>query len=272
VLLCTPLLELALPAFKTLTQISLALLFWLLAVVSVVNEAAGVSINSLTYRLAALKLSANADWDTIFQPVLSPLLGHWQVWKPANLEFAWLRAAPDDVQVDWLALGLTLAIILFALYMVWQAWHGHSIPHILMRINIVLVLGLAGIVMARYAGDPRLGGNEGYRQMVAIIEKQADPRDVLILNDDAQARYLLNLNRAPLQWYGLSRDPARWDPATQALVQRLAARYGQVWFAYDDAVDAPNPMRDWLQANLKLVQVLDLTSGVHLAQYHSQAP
>ena len=190
-------------------------------------------------------------------------IDRWAVARLAD----WVAKAPDAIQVDWLALGLTLAIILFALYMMWQAWHGQSIPRFLMRINIVLVLGLAGIVVARYAGDPRLGGSEGYRRMVETIETQADPRDVLILNDDAQARYFFNTNRAHLKWYGLSRDPARWDAPTQNLVTRLGQEYSRVWFAYDDAVDAPNPMHDWLQENWQQLRSVSFDDDVSLELY-----
>jgi hypothetical protein len=67
--------------------------------------------------------------------------------------------------------------------------------------------------------------------------------------------------------YGLSRDPARWDAPTQALMMRLAQEHSRIWFAYDDAVDAPNPMRDWMQENWQPGQRLTFEDGVTLVLY-----
>ena len=69
--------------------------------------------------------------------------------------------------------------------------------------------------MARYADDPRLGGNEGYAALLDTLGANAGREDLMVLNDDGQARVFLNANRAPLKWYGLSRDPARWDATIQ---------------------------------------------------------
>jgi hypothetical protein len=270
VLLCAPFLELLLEPPPTVSRATLNVLravFVLLVGISVVNEFAGVSVHSLTHRMALTKISANADWDAIFQPALSPLIGHWQILKPSNLEFAWLRANADSVNIDWIALALTFGVILFALYMLARVLRGRELPRVATRINVVLAILLTLLVVARYANDPRLGGNDGYKKLLAMVQQQSTAQDVLILNDDAQARYFFNANRAPLKWYGLSRDPARWDAPTQTLVTRLGQEYARVWFAYDDAVDAPNPLRDWLEANWTQVQRVTFENGVTLETY-----
>jgi hypothetical protein len=270
VLLCAPFLELLFeppPLVSRFALYALRFIFALLVAISFVNELAGVSVHSLTYRLALLKNFPNADWDSIFQPALSPLIGHWQIFKPTNLEFAWLRANADSVQVDWTALALTLGVILFALYMLARVLRGKELPRVATRINVALAIVLTLLVMARYADDPRLGGNDGYRKLLAVVQQQSTAQDVLLLNDDAHARYFFNTNRAPLKWYGLSRDPARWDAPTQQLVTRLGQEYARVWFAYDDAVDAPNPLRDWLEANWTQVQRVTFENGVTLETY-----
>lgn len=270
VLLCAPLLELILESSDHVSRFTFHVLRFTLAIlvlISFVNELAGVSVHSLTYRLALLKISPNPDWDAIFQPALSPLIGHWQIFKPGNLEFAWLRATADSVQVDWVAVALTFGVILFALYMLARVLRGAEMPRVATRVNLVLAFALVLIVMARYANDPRLGGNNGYRRLLETVQQEAAAHDVLILNDDANARYFFNANRAPMKWYGLSRDPARWDAPTQALVTRLVQTHSRVWFAYDDAVDAPNPMRDWMQDNLPQVQSFRFDDGVTLVLY-----
>lgn len=267
VLLCAPLLELILSKQNSIAQNVLRIVFALSVVISFVNALAGVSVHSLTYRLALVRVTPNADWDSMFQPQLSPTVGHWQIFKPANLEFAWLRVNADGAQIDWLALALTLGVILFALYMLARILRGQAMPRVITRVNVVLALALALIVLARYANDPRLGGNAGYQKLLATVREKANAQDVMILNDDAHARYFFNGNRAPIKWYGLSRDPARWDAPTQALVTRLGQEYANIWFAYDDAVDAPNPMREWLEANWQQVQRVDFTDNVHLVLY-----
>ena len=273
VLLCAPFLELLFeppPSVSRVTLNGLRIVFALLVLISFVNELAGVSVHSLTYRLALLKNFPNADWDMIFQPALSPLIGHWQIFKPSNLEFAWLRANADSVQVDWIALALTLGVIVFALYMLARVLRGKPLPRVATRINVALAIVLTLLVVARYANDPRVGGNDGYKKLLAMVQQQAQSQDVLILNDDAHARYFFNTNRAPLKWYGLSRDPARWDAPTQALVTRLGQESPRVWFAYDDAADAPNPLRDWLAANWTQVQRVTFENGVTLVLYLPQ--
>ncbi len=272
VLFCAPLLDLILnPGASSRARPAYGLLcavFGALVGLSVVNELAGVSVNSLTYRLRTLNLSPNPDWDAMFVPALSPLLGHWQTLKLTNADFAWVRVTPASVPVDWLALGLTLALVLYCGWMLVRALRGRTLPQGAVWLSLAVVVGATGVALARYADDPRLGGNDGYAELVRALEREAHASDVLILNDETPARYLLNANRARLRWYGLSRDPARWDEPTQALIHQLLARYPRVWFAYDESVDAPNPMREWFQANLEAVRVLDFNS-VHLILYRS---
>jgi len=266
-LLCAPLVKLL---FEPRTGFSFYLLrgvFIALVVISFSNELAGVSVNSLAYRLRATNLSSNADWDSIFSPALSPLLGHWQTLKPTNFDVAWLRATPDSMQVDWLVVAFTLLFILFCAWMLVQLGRGKKFARAIALGALVAAAALTLFSLARYTDDPRLGGNVGYVELSQTLIRQARAEDVLLLNDDAQARFFFNTNRARLKWYGLSRDPARWDAPTQALVTRLGQAYARVWFAYDDAVDAPNPMRDWLEANWRAVQRMPFADGVTLVLY-----
>ena len=267
VLLCAPLLELIFEKQKSLAKIVLTIVFFVLVAISFVNALAGVSVHALTYRMALVKNFPNADWDSIFQPALSPLIGHWQIFKASNLEFAWLRANADGAQPDWIAIVLTLGVIVFAMYMLTRVLRGEKMPRVTTRVNLALAIVLTLLVVARYANDTRLGDNAAYAKLLATVREKADAQDVLILNDDARARYFFNTNRAALKWYGLSRDPARWDAPTQNLVTRLGNEYARVWFAYDDTVDAPNPMRDWLAANWNEVQRVTFQDGVMLVLY-----
>jgi len=205
------------------------------------NQAiAGVSVHSLTRRLATLKLSANADWDAIF----------------SARAFAAHRASENSQAEQF---GICMAARLLNLRA--------AMPRAATRVNLALGVALVLLAIARYANDPRLGGNAGYRQLLATVQREADASDVLILNDDGQARYFFNANRARLKWYGLSRDPARWDAPTQQLVRRLGQAHARVWFAYDDAVDAPNSVREWMEQNWAPVQRMTFEDGVSLELY-----
>lgn len=270
VLLCAPLLRLLFESRATPALQFLRLTFLVLVAVSLVNALAGVVVNSLTYRLRAVTLSPNPDWDSIFAPSLSPLIGHWQTLKPTNLDVAWIRATPESAQVDWLVLLLT------ALFIVWCALHlvrllkGAAPRPWQWTFAVALCLLVVPVSMVRYADDPRLGGGDGYAALLQTLARESNARDLLVLNDDAHARFFLNANRAPLKWYGLSRDPARWDEPARSLIASQITAHPRVWFAYDDRVDAPNPMRDWFAANLRETARFQFPDGVSLVAYEGR--
>lgn len=273
VLLCAPLLELILssPDKKRPAYIGLTVVFALLVLSSFINELAGVSINSLTYRLHTLGLSSNPDWDAIFVPALSPLIGSWQIFQAKNLDFAWMRPASDTAQFDWIVIALTITFLALCIWGFIQSLHGKTLARGILVLTLFAAVALSLFSVWRYADDPRLNDNKGYQSLVTTLISQASPDDVLILNDDAHARYFFNANRAVLKWYGLSRDPARWDAATQQVIANQIQQHPRVWFAYDDAVTAPNPMRDWFQANEKAIQYFDFNNGVHLVLFRGGA-
>ncbi len=267
VLLCAPLVALLRESRRSTALVALFAIFIVLVGLSLVNELAGVTVNSLTYRLRAVSLSPNPDWDSIFSPALSPLIGHWQTLKATNLDVAWMRATPDSWQIDYWAVLLTGIFICWSAVRLAQQLFGFQTT--LPRIVLALAVGVLAVVVsiASFADDPRLGGNAGYAELVSALAQNGSRGDVLVLNDDAYARFFLNRNHSPMKWYGLSRDPARWDDATRDIIAQNLAPYPRVWFAYDDAVDAPNPMRDWFAANLTETARLEFADGVMLVTY-----
>lgn len=268
ILLCAPLVELVLTSKAPRVSVAaLRFVFFVLVALSVVNEIAGVAVNSLTFRLRMLSLSPNPDWDSIFSPVFSPLVGHWQTLKPTNLDIAWVRATPDVTRVDRLAIALILFFIAVCGVLLVRTGSGARAARAGVFASLALGLVVTAVVLARAADDPRLGGSPGYAALLQTLEKTSTPRDILVLNDDAQARYFFNANRAPLKWYGLARDPARWDEPTQQIFAANLKQAPRVWFAYDNAVDAPNPMRVWFENNAQALQRLDFPNDVMLVLY-----
>ena len=276
VLLCAPLVKLLLEPRSGFAFYLLRFVFVVLVAISFVNQLAGVAVNSLTYRLRVLNLSSNPDWDSIFSPALSPLLGHWQTLKPTNLDVAWLRATPETVQVDWLVVALTVAFVLFCAWMLVRllgqktVGRGNSLSCAVVLGAVVFAAALAVFSLARYADDPRVGGNDGYAELLQTLAHTGRTDDVLILNDDAQARYFFNANRMPMKWYGLSRDPARWDDATREMFSKKLAAYGRVWLAYDESVDAPNPLREWFETHWQERERFEFEPRVTLVLYETR--
>ena len=262
VLMIAPAVELA------QTKKSLAIVFYALCLLAFYFELVGISIPSLAYRQRMLRVLPNADWDTIFIPQFSPLVGYLNLFRPSTLDFAWVRVVDGVAQVDWLVIALTVVFIVFCVAMLWRAMRDQRMGSVIGLWSLVLLIILALFSMYRYRDDPRLSAGEGYRALMQTLAREEQSSDVLILNDDARAMAFLNANRAWLRWYGLSRDPKQFDGVTQRLLARLQKNYLRVWFAYDDiTADLSDPTRDWLDANLRGVSERDFDNGVHLILY-----
>jgi hypothetical protein len=234
-------------------------------------ELVGVSIPALAYRQRMVRLSATPEWDAIFLPQFSPLVGYFNLIKPTALDFAWIRLGDGGVSVDWLVILLAIAFIAFCGVLL-LATMADRRPLTTGRYSlsavILFAIALALLSLYRYRDDTRFGGGDGYRALLQIVQREERPRDVLILNDDARTPFFFNENRARMRWYGLSRDPKQFDDATRALLARLSWQYARVWFAYDGATaDVPDPTRAWLNQSLSPIAQYDFDDGVHLIVY-----
>jgi len=276
VLLVAPAVELA----ASKTRRAFALIFAALCGLSFAIEVIGISVPSLAYRARMVRLSANPDWDTIFIPQFSPLVGSLNLLRPSVLDFGWIRVLDNNVSIDWLVIALTLAFVALCSVLLW-ALFAKQIPNnlgeiassrgaLLAMTTIALVLSLFSLY--RYRDDFRFGGSDGYRALLQVVTREEQPRDIMVLDDDVLTPFFLNENRARLRWYGLSRDPKQWDEATRALLVRLSQQYSRVWFAYDDSTDALlDPTRDWLAQSLRQIDRRDFADGVHLVLYATNA-
>ncbi len=247
-------------------------LFVALGVVSVANQLIGVSIPALTYRLYMVRVSPQPDWAAIFFPQFSPLIGSWGLIRPRTLDFAWLRWDGSLVQVEWLVVLLTLGLIAFCAAQLAGAQRGAGSRRGVWVAALLFAAGLALFSLYRYRDDVRYGGSDAFRALLRQVEREEQPGDVLILDNDVMAPFWLNENRAHLRWYGLSRDPAQWDEPTRALLQRLARDAQRIWFAYDDSTpQLADPTREWLDRSLAPERREDWAEGVHLILYVTDA-
>ncbi len=247
-------------------------LFSALCLASAVIQILGVSIPAIAYRSRMLRLSANPDWDAIFLPQFSPLVGSWSLLRPRALDLAWVRWMGSGVEVDWLVAVLLAAFVLVCgAILLWRppiAASGRSF----FIAALVVAAGLSLFSLYRYRDDVRFGGIDPYRALVQLVEREAQPEDVLVLNNDVMTPFFLNENRARIRWYGLSRDPVQWDEPTRALLVRLSKTYRRVWFAFDDSTaQLADPTQEWLDVNLVKTRQEDLGAGVHLALYRTEA-
>lgn len=268
VLMIAPAIELALArAHKGFT-----ILFAGLGIASILIQLIGVAIPALAYRARMVRLSATPDMDAIFVPSLSPIIGSLHLLKPSVLDFAWLRTSDSNGQVDWLVIGLTVTFIVFCIVMLYRSQSASHHSPFAILLALVLVIALSFFSLSRYRNDVRFGESDGYRALLYTIAREEQPRDVMILNDDARAPFFLNENRARLRWYGLSRDPKQFDEATLALLTRLSQHYARLWFVFDDvASDLPDPARAWLDESLQRLDERDFEDGVHLILYGTGA-
>lgn len=266
VLMITPAIELA------KTKKLFAIVFSVLSLLAFYFQLLGITIPALAYRRYVLRLLPSADWDSIFSPQYSPLVGSLNLLKPSALDLAWLRANDGNVQVDWLVIGLTVAFIVFCIVMLYRSPFASRHSQFAIPFALILVVALLFFSLSRYRDDVRLGGSEGYRALLQTIAREEQPRDVMLLNDDTRVPFFFNENRARLRWYGLSRDPKQFDEATIALLKRLSQRYARIWFAYDDATsDLPDPTREWLDASLQRLDERAFDDGVHLIIFAAPA-
>lgn len=271
VLLIAPAVELALTK-----PYRFAPVFFALCLLGFAIQLLGVAVPSLAYRARMLKLSPNAEWDAIFQPESSPLVGSLNLLRPTVLDFAWLRVVDGHAAIDWLVLALTVGFIVLCTPGLTTNLR-RQIPVSGPRSAVVFIMFLFAAALSlfslyRYRGDARFGGSDGYRALLQTVAREAQPRDVLILGDDARVLFFLNENRARLRWYGLSRDPRQFDDATRALLARLTQQYARIWFAFDDVTaELPDPTRAWLEQSLRLISARDFDEGAHLLLFATDA-
>ncbi len=282
VLLLAPAVELA--AGKT--RRAFALIFAALCGLSFAIEVIGVSVPALAYRARMVRLSANPDWDSIFLPPFSPLVGSLNLLRPSVLDFGWIRFLDNTVTIDGLAVALTAALIAGCAVALWvnatedgrrTTEDVHPVSSVLRLPSSVLMMAallaaLSLLSLYRYRDDFRFGGSDGYRALLQVVAREEQPRDVMVLDNDVHTQFFLNENRARIRWYGLSRDPTQWDAATRALLARLAQQSARIWFAYDDSTATlADPTRDWFAQSLRQIDERDFADGVHLVLYAAPA-
>ena len=287
VLAIAPAVELAISKVRS----AFTAIFVALCLLAFAFELIGVSIPSLAYRLWMLRISSNPEWDAIFLPPFSPLVGWVDLLKPKLIDFAWLRVVDNAARIDWLVVAPVLAFIVFcalSLRAVFAKQSPTSIVGIALLRRLLAeptsqpqtaLLAMTGLAFAlslfsvyRYGDDARFGAGDGYRALLQVVEREAQPRDVLILDNDVFTPFFLNEDRSRLRWYSLSRDPKQWDEVTETLLARLARDHEHIWLALDDSTgDLPDPTRDWFEKHQSKIAQRDFADGVHLLVFATAA-
>jgi 4-amino-4-deoxy-L-arabinose transferase-like glycosyltransferase len=236
---------------------------WALIAVSLLIAVLGVSVDLLAWEVKWL-LDNIPLWGGLGQaieglmlrPEHSPVLGHLRLLLSGQpLDFAWVQRRPEGATaVVWsgLLVSLGLAAASFSAFVaIWRKPERAARLSALM--TALFVAGASVLLLLYRQGDARFDKYDVNRFLQPMIADLAHARceraglgqtcaDVFLMPDPALTDYFLNFLHAPLPWYSLE---AR--PVDEALGERLAARYGQIWLGRDRnaSADDQEGRREW---------------------------
>jgi hypothetical protein len=230
----------------------LRILTVLLLLVSVLVQVLGISVDLRTYELRFLLEQAKI-WGGIgeaidalyLKPAFSPVLGHLRLVLSGTqpLDFAWMQwreqgtwaAVPAALLLSLVLLGLATA----GLIVIWRRPRRAGLVGGGLALATILVCSLLLTIYRQ--GDARFDPYNVDRFLKPMSDSLARVRcesagllakaicnDALLVPDPNLTDYFLSRLRAPLVWYGV--EPR---PVDEELMQRMLARYGEVWLARD---------------------------------------
>jgi hypothetical protein len=233
-------------------NISLRSLTVLLLAASVLVQVFGISVDLRTYELSFLLDQAKV-WGGIgeaidalyMKPAFSPVLGHLRLLLSGTqpLDFAWVQWREQGTWALvppglFLSLGFA-GLAALGLVLIWrQPRRAGAVGAVLAAATVVtcsLLLAIYRQGDARfdpYGVDrflkPMSDALAGVRCETPFPLAKATCNDVLLVPDPNLTDYFLSRLRAPLVWYAVESRPV-----DEELMQRLLARYGQIWLARD---------------------------------------
>jgi hypothetical protein len=240
------------PEASRLLNTILRALTVLLITISTFIQLLGISIDLRTYELRFLLEQAKV-WGGIgeaiealyMRPAYSPVLGHLRLLLSGTqpLDFAWVQwreqgtwaLLPAGLLLSLLLLGLAVA----GLILIWRRPGRAGLVGGGLALVTILVCSL--LLMVYRQGDARFDPYNVDRFLKPMSDDLTQVRcepaspltratcnGVLLVPDPNLTDYFLSRLRAPLVWYGV--EPR---PVDEELMQRLIARYGEVWLARD---------------------------------------
>jgi len=205
----------------------------LLTVASLIVQIGGVAVNVELFASSLSAVREDAAWTlAITDPQYSEILGHLRLLRPENLDFAWVRFWDSQLSMDWAVPVLCLAGICLAVLSLLQVCRRNLSAKALSVISVATLLVpavLAAFALPRYYDDPHYRREKEWQSVLATLQQQEQPGDVLILNVPTHAEYFLNYSHAWLPWYGLEKET--WPVKHEAILDALLHGYHRIWLA-----------------------------------------
>jgi hypothetical protein len=228
--------------------------------------------------LASIPGETRSNQISIWNPLYSPPVWALSMLHPDNWNFSWARyiwghETPSLSQIDFRVLGLCLVFLCAsALALGWQFGRRKPASRRLAVVAWCAVLLASAIVMGGTAygiyDDPRFSGGADRLQLLKVLNKEALPQDILLLNDRTMIRFVMNYSHSSINWYTILADDELWNES-QVLIDHVIRTNPRVWLMLSYA---PNPralraMENYLTSHTYPIQQQVFSDYAQLALY-----
>jgi hypothetical protein len=224
-----------------------------LAASSALVQLLGLSVDFNLYLRNLLALfperQAGIAYLTVDDPWYSPLLGQWNLLRPANLDFAWLRVTEGTPWIEWRILGPALVFVALSVLGLHACLRGNPWPRLL---AVTLVVGAVATWQAAAWGDGRAHYGavaQDYEAVFGKVQAASQAGDVMLFVGTNRAEILLNANKCRIPVYAPLQEDWPLKPATLGMLNGLAAAGGRLWLVTEELPDAGSGFEHWLAVN-----------------------
>ena len=251
-----------------------------LLLVSLYVQVIGVLLEIRVYgeALATIQGETRTNQISIWNLLYTPSVWLLSTLHPDNWNFSWARymwgqLTPSFSQIDFRVLGICLVFLsASALALWWQIKR----PKPASRRFAILAWGAAllasavlmgGIVYGIY-DDPRFSGGADRLQLLKVLNAEALPQDILLLDDRTMIRFVMNYSHSNINWYTMLADDQLW-PESQVLLDHVIRTNPRIWLMLSYA---PNPralraMENYMTAHAYPIEQQVFSSYAQLVLY-----
>ncbi len=248
--------------------------FYALLLISFLIQLLGLAINPWVY-LAQLQADFGGEFFLENTPALydfrySQIAGQIQTWSLENSDLAWLRWGFDG----W-AFGLSLGLVLAAVWLLWRSLTAHSSSLLLRAATPLLAVAITYALLIRYNQTDRQFGppNDAYTQALEAAADQMTATGSIITV--AQYHYHLPMNRFKAQVPLIGLAQQGWPlPETALPLLEKAVASENAWLVtvgFPPAA-ADNATEQWLSLNQFKAGDTWFDDSVRLVRYVTTRP
>ena len=192
----------------------------------------------------------------------APVLQQWKRFSVQLSDLAWLE---PKGKIDWLALGLSVALLAAASVYLFTVcrWPSSGLAKYGLVPLAAVTLGVVSLLLPRFAASDRFI-EPGYRAALAQFDRLSSPSAALVTLDLAE-NYYFNYQRGLNRRYGLSaNDYEPLPPHVVRQVDRITAQHPELWLlapsrevsATERRLRAKLPLAsEWPYGDLRLVRI-----------------